>query len=121
VDIRVSTTAIDAAPKAIDTGFPRIDFPASGSKPLQQIAVQPPGTANSADQLNEALQSINDTMRALSQNVEFSVDDSAEHKTIVRIVDQQTKEIIRQMPSEEALQIAKGLDRMQGLLIHQKA
>ncbi|HEV7856407.1 MAG TPA: flagellar protein FlaG [Herminiimonas sp.] len=121
MDIRVSSTAIEATPKAIDPGSPRIDFPASGSKPLQQIAVQPPSSADAADRLNEALQSINDTMRALSQNVEFSVDDSADHRTIVRVVDQQTKEIIRQMPSEEALQIAKGLDRMQGLLIHQKA
>jgi flagellar protein FlaG len=121
VDIRISNSAIETTPKAMDTGSPRIDFPASGSKPTQQIAVQPPSSADAAARLNEALQSINDTMRALSQNVEFSVDDSTEHRTIVRIVDQQTREIIRQMPSEEALQIAKGLDRMQGLLIHQKA
>lgn len=123
MDIRVSNNAIETAPKAVDAGSARADLPAivSASNALQQIAVPPTGSANSAGQLNEALQSINETLRALSQNVEFSIDDSSDHRIVVRIVDQQTQEIIRQIPSEEALQIAKGLDRVQGLLIHQKA
>lgn len=70
--------------------------------------------------LNEAVRSINVTMRAMSQSLEFSVDDDSK-RLIVKVVDQQTKEVIRQMPSAEALEIAKALDRVQGLLIRQKA
>ncbi|MFC6521248.1 flagellar protein FlaG [Undibacterium arcticum] len=40
---------------------------------------------------------------------------------MVKVVDQRTQEVIRQMPSPEALEIAKALDKMQGLLIRQKA
>ncbi|MFD2272939.1 flagellar protein FlaG [Undibacterium arcticum] len=39
---------------------------------------------------------------------------------MVKVVDQRTQEVIRQMPSPEALEIAKALDKMQGLLIRQK-
>lgn len=70
--------------------------------------------------LNEAVRNINVTMRAMQQSLEFSVDDDSK-RLIVKVVDQQTKEVIRQMPSAEALEIAKALDRVQGLLIRQKA
>jgi flagellar protein FlaG len=52
--------------------------------------------------------------------VEFSVDEQS-GRTIVRVVDRNTKEIIRQMPSQETLEIAQALDKAQGVLIRQKA
>jgi flagellar protein FlaG len=70
--------------------------------------------------LSEALQNINKTMQALGQDLEFSVDADS-NRTIVKVIDQRTQEVIRQMPSAEALEIAKALDRVQGLLIRQKA
>lgn len=95
------------------------------AKPIADIiqpvtAVQQASAAVSAGELKDAVKNINNTMRALSQNLEFSIDDDSD-RTIVRVVDQQTKEVIRQMPSVEALEIAKALDRVQGLLIRQKA
>jgi flagellar protein FlaG len=71
-------------------------------------------------QLAQAVASINETLRALTPGLEFSVDQDS-HRTVVRIVDQQTKELIRQMPSAETLEIAKALDRVQGLLISLRA
>ncbi len=83
-------------------------------------AVQQAAAAAPPAQLSEALQNINTTMRALAQDLEFSVDPDS-NRTIVKVVDQRTQEVIRQMPSAEALEIAKALDRVQGLLIRQKA
>ncbi len=59
-------------------------------------------------------------MKTRDSGLEFSIDEES-HRTVVKVVDQQTKELIRQMPSVEALEIAKALDRVQGLLINQKA
>lgn len=88
-------------------------------KPVQQpspvmtpAAVQQPDPA----QLNQALQSINKALQSSSSNIEFTVDDDTE-RTVVKIVDQQTGDVIRQMPSAEALEIAKALDRAAGKLI----
>jgi len=40
---------------------------------------------------------------------------------VVRVLDDATKEVIRQIPSEEALEIAKALDKLQGVLLRQEA
>ncbi|MGV3741036.1 MAG: flagellar protein FlaG [Burkholderiaceae bacterium] len=74
----------------------------------------------STEQLSQAVASINATIQKLSPGLEFSIDQES-NRTIVRIVDQQTKELIRQMPSAETLEIAKALDRVQGLLISLRA
>ena len=42
-------------------------------------------------------------------------------QTVVRVIDKQTGEVIRQMPSKELLEIAKSLDRLQGLLVRNSA
>lgn len=72
------------------------------------------------EQLTKAVKDINNTIQALSQNLEFTVDTDSE-RVVVKIVDQQTKEVLRQIPTEEALEISKSLDRLQGLLIKQQA
>jgi flagellar protein FlaG len=89
--------------------------------PLDTInAVQQSAAIPNLNQVAEAVQNINKTMKELSQNLEFSIDTDSK-QTVVKVVDQQTHEVIRQMPSAEALEIAKALDRVQGLLIRQKA
>ena len=82
---------------------------------MQQPGVNPP-----AAQVTEALKNINKTIQTLAQNVEFSIDEESD-RAIVKVVDRETKEVIRQMPTKEALEIAKALDRVQGLLIRQQA
>jgi flagellar protein FlaG len=59
-------------------------------------------------------------MSASSQTLEFSVDDDSK-KIVVKLIDQSTKEVLRQIPSAEALEMAKSIDRLQGRLIHQTA
>ncbi len=87
---------------------------------LTSGAVQQPDAATAQNQVGQALQSINKALQALSSSLEFSVDADS-NRTIVKVVDQQTKEIIRQMPSVEAVEISKALDKLQGLLVRQKA
>ena len=87
---------------------------------LTSSAVQQPDAAVAESQVGQALQSINKALQAFSSNLEFTVD-SDSNRTIIKVVDQQTKETIRQMPSVEALEISKALDKLQGLLVRQKA
>lgn len=90
-------------------------------------AVEAPATAVQATapvtdlaQVKQAVKAINDAVKMLSTGVEFSVDENTKG-TVVKVVDTQTHDVIRQMPSEEALAIAKALDKLQGLIIRQKA
>ncbi len=71
-------------------------------------------------QLEEAVKQVNDFVKPINNSIQFSLDDDT-GKTIVKVIDLATKDVIRQFPSEEMLSIAKALDKMQGLLIQQKA
>ncbi|UOD30857.1 flagellar protein FlaG [Massilia violaceinigra] len=71
-------------------------------------------------EVTKVVDRINVAMQALSRNIEFSIDTDSK-RTVVKIIDQTTKEVIRQMPSAEALEIGKALEKVQGLLISQVA
>lgn len=79
-------------------------------------AVQQPSPA----QLAEAMRSINKALESMSSDLEFTIDDDTK-ATVVKVIDRQTKELIRQIPNEATLEISKALDKLQGLLIKQKA
>jgi flagellar protein FlaG len=107
-----------------ETGNFNADIPSVAARqsatPVQTVnAVQQSAQVPDLDKLNDALKNINQAVKALSPNLEFSVD-SESNRSVVKIVDHETKEVIRQMPTPEALEIAKALDRLQGLLIRQK-
>jgi flagellar protein FlaG len=83
-----------------------------------ETAATPGAGTGSMDELKEAVGKINQSIHA--QSLEFSIDEDSK-RTVVKVVDVATKEIVRQMPTEEALQIAKSLDKAMGLLIRQQA
>jgi flagellar protein FlaG len=104
---------IDHDRQAVTTSTTRVAKAAA--EQVKAAAAEP-----TAATLAKAVESINITMRAMAQGLEFTIDDDSK-RLVVKVVDQQTKEVLRQMPSAEALEIAKALDRVQGLLIRQKA
>jgi flagellar protein FlaG len=101
--------------------------PANTSRPAQPAvaAVQDgtpsmPAAPPGRDQVKEAVQEIRRVVTPVAQSLQFSIDE-ATGKTVVRVVDSATQEVIRQIPSEEVLAIARALDRLQGLLLKGKA
>jgi flagellar protein FlaG len=48
-----------------------------------------------------------------AQSLQFSIDEDSKD-IVVKVIDQSTKEVVRQIPTEEALEIAKSLDKMRG-------
>lgn len=101
-----------AAPK----GLVRDPAPSATLKPQPQQASQP-----SQAEVQKALQAIKEKLGSMElNNLQFSVDDST-GQVVARITDGTTGNLIRQIPSEEALAIAKDLDRLKGLLLRQQA
>lgn len=77
-------------------------------------------SSSSAAALAEALKEIESAVQAKANNLQFSVDDST-GKTVVRVIDSTSGSTIRQIPSEEALAIARDIERMRGLLLRDSA
>ncbi len=67
-----------------------------------------------------AVQSANAYVQSISSSIQFSLDQDS-GRTVVKMVDTETEEVLRQFPSEEMLAISKSIDRMQGLLINREA
>ncbi len=70
-------------------------------------------------QVQRAVETINVQLQTVAPNLRFSVDEET-GKTVVRVVDHDTGEVIRQVPSEEVLVISRSIDRLQGLLFQQE-
>ncbi|WP_310492714.1 flagellar protein FlaG [Dechloromonas sp.] len=79
-------------------------------------------TQKAPDKLDvkQAVEKIAEFVSSRQSELSFSIDD-ASGSQIVKIMDIQTKQVIRQFPSEEAVAIAQALDKLQGLLIKDKA
>lgn len=75
--------------------------------------VDPAAVQQLADQLSK-------TIGMTGQQVQFSVDHDT-GKTVLRVTDAESGAVLRQIPGDEALSMARILDRMQGLLLRQKA
>ncbi len=88
--------------------------------PAFEPVVTPPSATPSTEQLQKAMREIQRVVAPVAQNLQFSIDDET-GKTVVKVVDVATKEIVRQIPSEEVLAITHALDRFKGILLRQKA
>lgn len=93
---------------------------AAGAKPAAAQTGASEKAAPSRGEVDAAVKKLNDSMSVSSQTLEFSVDDDSK-QIVVKLIDQSTKEVLRQIPSAEALEMAKSIDKMQGRLIHQTA
>jgi flagellar protein FlaG len=71
-------------------------------------------------ELAQAIDKVQDFVAPITAELRFTIDEESGMR-IVKVVDQATSEVIRQIPSEELVEIAKTLERLQGLLIRQKA
>lgn len=84
-------------------------------------AAMPGQTAEpTREELDDAVKKINESLPASAQGLEFSVDEDNK-QTVVKIIDLGTREVVRQIPTVEALEIAKALDKAVGKLINQTA
>lgn len=70
-------------------------------------------------QVRQASEQINEVLRQFDRNLQFTVDEDT-GIDVVKVIDTETEEVIRQFPSEEVLAIARALDKLQGLLIRDK-
>jgi flagellar protein FlaG len=103
-----------------------VALPGAGRAPATAVetvnAVKGAAAAPTLEQVEQAVSKLNKSPQAQSQGLEFSIDSDTK-RTVVKVVDQSTKEVLRQIPSPEALEIAKSLESSEnkGLLIKQTA
>lgn len=74
----------------------------------------------SAEKLKAAVQEIDKFVKSIQRNLEFSIDEQS-GKVVVKVIASDTGEVVRQLPSAEALKIADSLQNAHSLLFEAKA
>lgn len=110
-----SAAAADTAPSP--TATPRANEAAAATAAGAAASSAPVDR----DTLQGAVERVQQAVQTLSSaGIQFTLDQDFE-RMVVQVVDTSTKEVIRQIPPKEMLEIAQALDKLQGLLVHQKA
>jgi len=99
-------------------------------KSVPQDGTQPPHAATQAntndepveEQLVAAVSDISEFVQQVHRELQFSIDKES-GRTVVRVVNADTDEVVRQIPAEEALKLARHLAEAgdTGLLLRSKA
>lgn len=71
----------------------------------------------SVEAVEEAVQSINSTFEKSDVALRFVMDDVID-RPVVSVVDQNTGQVVRQLPSEEVLRAARNIESMKGILLN---
>lgn len=79
----------------------------------QSQSAEPAETASG--QIEQAVSSLEAFTQSINRNLSFKLDDST-GRVVVKVTDSVSGEVIRQIPSEEALKLAASLDETRSLL-----
>ncbi|MEW6353153.1 MAG: flagellar protein FlaG [Pseudomonadota bacterium] len=74
-----------------------------------------------AAELNQAVSAINDYVQNLRRDLHFTIDADTEECTVIKVIDSETQEVIRQIPPEEVLTLARSLEKAQGVIVRARA
>ncbi len=94
-------------------------------RPPRRLAVRPSQQADRADtrpaagapaDTAAAVQELVDVLKTTSIGLRFAIDDQT-HRVITTVFDKETGEIIRQMPNEDVVRLARAIDKLQGLFV----
>ena len=72
------------------------------------------------DQVEEAVDRLNENAQMVSRDLEFEVSDQS-GRIIVTVKDSATEEVIRQIPPEKLMAVAESLEEVRGLLFEAEA
>ncbi|MFW2133977.1 flagellar protein FlaG [Ectothiorhodospira haloalkaliphila] len=117
---RSSATGETLPPRAAPEGKAMPEGRGSEPVPVASMAERYASGEKLEEQVDNAVDRINDFVQIVQRDLQFAVDD-ATGKTIVKVFDSQTEELIRQLPPDELLAIAEHLAEVRGLLLKEQA
>lgn len=111
----MTTPTITPAPGATRAAAPAPAAPARRAAPARDVEDTRAAERAQAEraQVEAALREANEVLVQKGAQLTFELDDQSQ-RVIVRLVDTTTKEVLRQIPSKEALAIARALSADDG-------
>lgn len=128
MDINIVSSAPVVHNTKADLGNTSVSISANDAelkRNLQAVSEPVAEADNAADKtdpqkLTEVATELSEMMSMMRKGLAFKVDDNS-GQPIVTVLDRDTGDVIRQMPSEEALKLAEKLSEVTGLLMKTEA
>lgn len=76
--------------------------------------------SDSSDKLKMAVQEIEKFVQSVKRNLEFSIDETS-GQVVVKVIASESGEVVRQIPSAEAMKLAESLHNASNVLFDAKA
>ena len=92
-----------------------MEHPTSSSQELR-TPTHTPTTELTGEQLREVVQSVEEAIAFVNRSIRFRVDDSTD-TLVTLVINRDTNEVIRQVPPEEMLALARRLREFIGLFL----
>jgi len=112
------------AESSIEASAERVYPPKSES--IQENIAKEKSSEEASEELEEAFETISDFMNLYNRNINFSLDERSD-KTIIKVFDSDTKELVKQFPSEDLIELAhkiyelrQDIDLKSGIFLDEK-
>ncbi|SIS46827.1 flagellar protein FlaG [Neptunomonas antarctica] len=123
-NVAASAQITQQAPGAQQTGAAKTESvnQAALSQVDQSQAAQSeePSQKMSTEEVQTAVDKLNEFMHNGQRNLNFSIDKDTDDM-VVKVMDTETQEVIRQFPSEETIKLTKHIEGMLGLIFNDHA
>jgi flagellar protein FlaG len=116
----MNTNVAAAAQTQAASSLPKTDSMQANIQELQVSSASSQDAKLSTEEVQEVVDKLNGLMQNGQHNLNFSVDKDTDN-VVVKVMDGETEEVIRQFPSEETLKLSKHLEGMLGLIFNDKA
>lgn len=90
------------------------------AQPAPDAGASPKGRELDDAELTEAVKRLNDLSLSIRRELQFSIDEKS-GRTVIKVLDSESKEIIRQIPPEEVLSVIERLEAATGGLVQEIA
>jgi len=116
--MRVESVGISQPPDVLEVSLQAQEGRDGEVQPRQQKVASSQEKAKSLD-LEKIGEELNRCIRVFNTHLAFEIDRPS-NRIIIRIVDTETEEVIRQIPPEELLRIMHYMDELLGLLVDER-
>jgi flagellar protein FlaG len=125
--MRIETTRVNSTPVSTDAAPTRNEAVSAPSAPVsseqaEKSALRLPGTEQSHTpelaQLEQVVEKMNKAVQIFNQTLQFEVTRS--HRIVIRVLDTNTGEVIRQIPPDEFLDNVRRVEDAMGVLIDRR-
>lgn len=103
-------TTADQMKKAAKSAPPERDPPPAAAAPV--VTMQ--------EEIADAVSSLNDYVQSLRRDLHFIVDEDT-GRTVIKVIDSETDEVIRRIPAEEVLNLARYLEHNHAAVLKAQA